>query len=574
MKKIIILLILVLLLGFAFAETFYPTTIGELDAKVTLHGNGTIKNLEEGIVNFQTLTFQESDFQDIKIIKEELYINGKTIYPEYLLDEFGNKHVKFEIPYNGDFVYELSARVKTKGILYEVNDYNIKDFPENIQEYLKRSTTIESSSSEILTVSENNLRESEFTEILNQVIFWVNDYVEYADDKDFQKYYLLQRSAIETLISAKGVCDEFSNLAAALLRAKGIPTRLVIGITFDGKEWGNHAWLEVYHKDLGWIPSDPTFREPGFVDATHIKMGSFPDVTLSLAKATFPTGTDVIFQTQTLPEVTILSKEFFNNAILTWEKKDLKAKQWNEITINVKNNTTGKLTIPLKINETNFTLKDEKGDLSPFDLIFKERTKSITLEGGEEGEVSFFIFPNVNLNKNSSISGVNLKINSLSEPYEINFKINSGEPTNKGEVKVKEIVPITLDTKLRLEIRVQNNFPEEKDIKITVDENYEWTENLPALTNTIIQKEVNLGQKEYEIQITTPSEIYTKKVFPILNNITPTDNKNKENIIIQKIENKQDNNTQEFGPEIIIFILLPIFAIALLIVFATRKRYV
>jgi hypothetical protein len=574
MKKIIILLILVLLLGFAFAETFYPTTIGELDAKVTLHGNGTIKNLEEGIVNFQTLTFQESDFQDIKIIKEELYINGKTIYPEYLLDEFGNKHVKFEIPYNGDFVYELSARVKTKGILYEVNDYNIKDFPENIQEYLKRSTTIESSSSEILTVSENNLRESEFTEILNQVIFWVNDYVEYADDKDFQKYYLLQRSAIETLISAKGVCDEFSNLAAALLRAKGIPTRLVIGITFDGKEWGNHAWLEVYHKDLGWIPSDPTFREPGFVDATHIKMGSFPDVTLSLAKATFPTGTDVIFQTQTLPEVTILSKEFFNNAILTWEKKDLKAKQWNEITINVKNNTTGKLTIPLKINETNFTLKDEKGDLSPFDLIFKERTKSITLEGGEEGEVSFFIFPNVNLNKNSSISGVNLKINSLSEPYEINFKINSGEPTNKGEVKVKEIVPITLDTKLRLEIRVQNNFPEEKDIKITVDENYEWTENLPALTNTIIQKEVNLGQKEYEIQITTPSEIYTKKVFPIINNITPTDNKNKENIIIQKIENKQDNNTQEFGPEIIIFILLPIFAIALLIVFATRKRYV
>ncbi|MDD1475246.1 transglutaminase-like domain-containing protein, partial [Dolichospermum sp. ST_sed4] len=101
---------------------------------------------------------------------------------------------------------------------------------------------------------------------------------------EFNKYYLQQKSAIDTLLDKKGVCDEFANMAAAMLRAKKIPTRIVMGITYDGQIWGNHAWIEVYHQPKGWIPSDPTFREAGFVDATHIKIASFDDVTKSNAK--------------------------------------------------------------------------------------------------------------------------------------------------------------------------------------------------------------------------------------------------------------------------------------------------
>ena len=104
----------------------------------------------------------------------------------------------------------------------------------------------------------------------------------------------------------KGVCDEFSNLGAAILRARGIPTRMVIGVTFDGINWGNHAWIEVLQPDLGWIPSDPTFREAGYVDGTHIKMGSFNDVTLGVAKAILPSNAQVVFDDPTLPEVNII----------------------------------------------------------------------------------------------------------------------------------------------------------------------------------------------------------------------------------------------------------------------------
>lgn len=55
----------------------------------------------------------------------------------------------------------------------------------------------------------------------------------------------------ETLSSKKGICYDYSALLACMLRAKNIPTRLVMGYVSGVDVY--HAWNEVYITDVGWV---------------------------------------------------------------------------------------------------------------------------------------------------------------------------------------------------------------------------------------------------------------------------------------------------------------------------------
>jgi len=63
-------------------------------------------------------------------------------------------------------------------------------------------------------------------------------------------------------LNRRAICDGFSRLSVALLRAAGIPSRYALGcatplgyITGEGGGW--HAWVEVYYPDVGWISMEP-----------------------------------------------------------------------------------------------------------------------------------------------------------------------------------------------------------------------------------------------------------------------------------------------------------------------------
>ncbi|MGY1632111.1 transglutaminaseTgpA domain-containing protein [Geodermatophilus sp. SYSU D01186] len=65
----------------------------------------------------------------------------------------------------------------------------------------------------------------------------------------------------------RGYCEQYAGAMAALVRAAGVPARVVLGYTPgtvqpDGSRVVTsddaHAWVEVYFDDLGWIPFDPT----------------------------------------------------------------------------------------------------------------------------------------------------------------------------------------------------------------------------------------------------------------------------------------------------------------------------
>jgi len=53
----------------------------------------------------------------------------------------------------------------------------------------------------------------------------------------------------KVLANGKGICFDYASLMTAMLRSQGVPTKLVIGVAGDV----NHAWINVYSEETGWI---------------------------------------------------------------------------------------------------------------------------------------------------------------------------------------------------------------------------------------------------------------------------------------------------------------------------------
>ena len=85
------------------------------------------------------------------------------------------------------------------------------------------------------------------------------------------------RDANEVLDSARGVCRDYAILTATLMRAAGIPTRLVTGlVSWDG-DFYYHAWVSIFD-GKHWVGVDSTTEEPQ-ISAAHIELaiGSVSD---------------------------------------------------------------------------------------------------------------------------------------------------------------------------------------------------------------------------------------------------------------------------------------------------------
>jgi len=76
---------------------------------------------------------------------------------------------------------------------------------------------------------------------------------------------------VNFLQNKRGYCEQYAAAMGVMLRAAGVPARVVLGYTPGTKEDGAwtvttddaHAWVEAYISGLGWIPFDPTPIGPG-----------------------------------------------------------------------------------------------------------------------------------------------------------------------------------------------------------------------------------------------------------------------------------------------------------------------
>ncbi|HEX8201877.1 MAG TPA: transglutaminase-like domain-containing protein [Isosphaeraceae bacterium] len=95
---------------------------------------------------------------------------------------------------------------------------------------------------------------------------WV---AENLHDKNFETTFA---SASEVAQGLTGDCSEHSVLTAAMCRAAGIPSRVVVGLVYAESlgGFGFHMWDEVY-VNRRWVAIDAAFKQSD-VDAVHIKL--------------------------------------------------------------------------------------------------------------------------------------------------------------------------------------------------------------------------------------------------------------------------------------------------------------
>jgi len=143
--------------------------------------------------------------------------------------------------------------------------FPLHNIPDDVRYYLTPTEQIQSDNHRIKKLAQKLTRgvTTEF-DAVQQALTWVVDNIRYVTPP--KKY-----DALYSLESGKGNCQNYSHMAAALMRAVGIPVRIVNGVTLkksfniDRKGGvltvkmgqGRHSWIEVWFPDLGWVPLDP-----------------------------------------------------------------------------------------------------------------------------------------------------------------------------------------------------------------------------------------------------------------------------------------------------------------------------
>lgn len=147
------------------------------------------------------------------------------------------------------------------------------------RQYLKSTPLVQVENPDIRALSRKltGRATTEF-QAVTAVINYIADNIRYV-------YNPTMYDAVSTLRDRSGNCSNSAHLSAALLRAAGIPARVVGGTTLDkqlkvpmdgvrslvqtmGK--GGHAWIEVYFPDLGWLSYDPK-QSKQFTSTRHVK---------------------------------------------------------------------------------------------------------------------------------------------------------------------------------------------------------------------------------------------------------------------------------------------------------------
>jgi transglutaminase-like putative cysteine protease len=88
------------------------------------------------------------------------------------------------------------------------------------------------------------------------------------------------------LRNGEGECGDYSSLFIALSRAKGIPSRPVVGYWAVSGINQTHVWAEFYIEEIGWIPVDPTFGQtlPGIPGKPDYYFGNMDNQRVILNK--------------------------------------------------------------------------------------------------------------------------------------------------------------------------------------------------------------------------------------------------------------------------------------------------
>lgn len=130
-----------------------------------------------------------------------------------------------------------------------------------LEDGIKSSEEINSKARELASFSSSDIEKAK------NIYSWIGSNIEY----DFEKAEKAlnnedtgRSGAIEAWETRSGICFDYACLYVAMAREVGLKVRLVTGEAYDGRQFGPHAWNEVYiSEEDRWINVDPTFYLAG-----------------------------------------------------------------------------------------------------------------------------------------------------------------------------------------------------------------------------------------------------------------------------------------------------------------------
>ena len=199
------------------------------------------------------------------------------------VDRFGNRFHKAiwkDLPGDAQITIQYRTRVKVALAAMESKaPFPLPEVSDAEKVFLLAAKEVQSNDSEIRSIARNltSGRTTEY-EAVTAILTHVADTIRYT-------YNPPQYDAVYTRKAGTGNCQNLAHYSLALLRASGIPARIVGGISLsepwqvtleNGQSWvqrmgqGGHAWIEVYFPDLGWLSYDPLYSRQ-FTPTRHVK---------------------------------------------------------------------------------------------------------------------------------------------------------------------------------------------------------------------------------------------------------------------------------------------------------------
>ncbi|MFA4907120.1 MAG: transglutaminase family protein [archaeon] len=441
-----------------------PLMVKGIAADLNIIGNGTISGpINSGdSLTLKVLVPQSSNNQSVTGYAQELNYNGSRITGTGEKDGFGNKYAVFDFgklsQAQRGFNYVISARIETS-FGTKLFDYNVAEgFPDEAKPFIQATPHAESNDATIRTIASNAMKSDSELESIGKATEWANNYLEYDAG-----YWGRNLSAIQALESKRGVCVEYSNLAAALLKAKGIPVRFVSGMVYSSLDWNNHAWLEAYVPGTGWVGVDPTYGEAGLIDGTHIEIGKSDDYG-NAADQSYSYVGDFNVNLSDSRQINVISIEKFPALaqITPTTFSDSNEPDWNEsvgagkqfdLNAVIANKTNEIAILPAQLSmHSGFTYEKPK--------------KLLVLKPLEETEVSWkAIAPDANADY-----AYGYRIESIGSAFEgyIPVKKENGGGNSAGII-VKESAPeILADGSLQIKMKLFNASKQISDLNISV----------------------------------------------------------------------------------------------------------
>lgn len=425
-----------------------------------------------------------------------------------------------------------------------------------LKPYLEPSELINSDHYLIRELSQELLlNETDYYSAVMSIARFVKEIVEYTPLPETEEE--IQRASW-TLINKIGVCDEITILFAALLRASGIPVRIVSGTAYTNnalfdKNWENHAWAEVYFPNFGWVPFDITYGEFGYTNPLRVIYDINYDAEITnLNYSWLGSDADVKAKKDNQEiKYNLLDKDQFSEYIpkvnITVIKEEVGYPSYNLIKLEIKNPYEYYLPLSLDLNLPKEIVVINKSNNNPF-----------VLKPKEERTIYFLIYISNNFEKRY-VYTIPFSIRINYESFNSSFKVDYRSKRYDHNYLLDNFVYEKDKTQEERKFKIICNYNE----KIYVNTENQITCNLDLKDNLSISGKICLSLENHQLDCESIdskegklfvnlsysiNETGMKKINLLFNNeeinsfnieITNTPN---VNIIIKEINNLTDIN--------------------------------